>query len=99
VWWHWHIAVPPAITTLASPPLADDAPRGGLQLDVLPWSAQVYVDGTLAGRVEQFRGYYQHLDLPAGPHAIAVVAPGCEPLVFDVVIVPGKTLTYRAALK
>ena len=99
VWWQWPIGVPPEITTLAPAPLADDAPRGGLQLDVLPWSAQVYVDGTLAGQVEQFRGYYQHLDLPAGPHAIVIVAAGREPHVVDVLIVPGKTLTYRAALR
>ena len=37
------------------------------------------MDGASVGRVEQFRGYYQHLTLPAGPHVIAVVAPGRDP--------------------
>jgi hypothetical protein len=70
-----------------------------VQLDVLPWSAQVYVDGARAGRVEEFRGYYQHLELTAGPHTIVLVAPGFAPHVFAVVVVPGKTITYRATLR
>jgi hypothetical protein len=77
----------------------EGAPKGGVQLDVLPWSALVYVDGALAGRVEEFRGYYHHLELPAGRHAIAIVAAGAEPHIFDVVFGPGKTLTYRASLR
>jgi hypothetical protein len=89
----------PDFTTLAPPPIIAGAPTGGVQLDVLPWTAQVYVDGAPAGRVEQFRGYYHHLELPAGPHAIAIVADGYEPHVFTVVVVPGKTITYRASLR
>jgi hypothetical protein len=89
----------PEITTLSPPVVIEGAPKGGVQLDILPWSALVYVDGALAGRVEEFRGYYHHLELPAGRHAIAIVAAGAEPHVFDVVVVPGKTLTYRASLR
>jgi hypothetical protein len=99
VWWYWHIVTPPEVTTFSAPPVASDAPVGGVQLDVLPWSAQVYVDGVLAGRVEQFRGYYQHLALSAGPHTIAIVAAGAEPMVFEVVVVPGKTITHRATVR
>jgi hypothetical protein len=86
-------------TTALSPRIGDGAPAGGVQLDVTPWRAQVYVDGALAGRVEQFRGYYHHLELPAGAHTIAIVAAGYQPHVIDVVVVPGRTLTYRAALR
>jgi len=99
VWWDWRVAVPPDIAHPSQPRLGDDAPTGGVQLDVQPWSAQVYVDGTLAGRVEQFRGYYQHLDLPAGPHTITLVAAGRVPQIVDLVIVPGQTITYRDVLK
>jgi hypothetical protein len=88
----------PDTTTLSSPRLPEDAPPGGIQLDVQPWSALVYVDGELRGRVEEFRGYYQHLELPAGAHTIAIVAPGREPRAFDVVVIPGRTITYRATL-
>ena len=76
----------------------EDAPTGGVQLDVLPWSAEVYVDGELAGRVEEFRGYYHHLEIAAGPHVLSIVKPGFDPLTVDVVVVPGRTVTYRATL-
>ena len=99
VWWPWGVVMLPQTTTLSPPRLGEDAPSGGVQLDVTPWSAQVFVDGALAGQVEEFRGYYHHLSLPAGPHSIAIVATGHEPHVFDVVVVPGKTLTYRATLR
>lgn len=97
-WWQWEIVALPETITLTPPRLAEGAPTGGVQLDVLPWSAQVYVDGALAGRVEEFRGYYQHLTLPAGPHVLAIVHPDHNPLVMDVVVVPGRTITWRATL-
>jgi hypothetical protein len=84
--------------TPALPLEAADAPKGGLQLDVQPWRAQVFVDGVLAGRVEDFKGYYQHLEVTAGPHQITIVERGYEPLVFDVVVTPGRTMTYRGTL-
>jgi hypothetical protein len=99
VWWPWGVVVLPDNRPVTPVPLPEDAPTGGIQLDVQPWSAQVYVDGAPAGRVDAFRGYYQHLTLPAGPHTIAIVANDREPLVFDVVIVPGTTLTYRTTLR
>jgi hypothetical protein len=40
---------------------------------------------------------FQHLNLEAGPHSIEVRLPGIdEALTFDVVIQPGRTITYRA---
>jgi hypothetical protein len=99
VWWQWDIVTRPQTITLTPPRVAEGAPTGGVQLDVLPWSALVYVDGALAGRVDDFRGYYHHLELPSGPHAIAIVAAGAEPHVFDIVVVPGKTLTYRTTVR
>jgi hypothetical protein len=86
-------------------PLADvppvpleDAPVGGLQLDVEPRRAQVYVDGRQAGMVDQFSGYYHHLDLAAGWHQIEIVEPGYLPLTIDVLVSPGRTTTYRGTL-
>jgi hypothetical protein len=79
------------------PPL-EGAPVGGVQLDIDPRRGQVFVDGTYVGLVEEFSGYFHHLDLPAGPHDVAVVAPGYEPLSFHVLVSPGATLTQRATL-
>jgi hypothetical protein len=76
----------------------EDGPTGGVQLDVQPWRAAVFVDGVHVGRVEEFKGYYQHLEVVAGPHQITIVESGYQPLVLHVVVVPGKTTTYRATL-
>jgi len=79
------------------PPL-EGAPVGGVQLDIDPRRAQVFVDGTYAGLVEEFSGYFRHLELPAGPHDISIVASGYDPFSFHVIVSPGATLTQRATL-
>jgi len=71
---------------------------GGLQLDIEPRRALVYVDGWYVGVVDQFSGYYRHLDLAAGPHTIEILAIDYEPLAFDIAISPGRTTTYRGSL-
>lgn len=76
----------------------EEGPTGGVQLDVQPWRAAVFVDGVYAGRVDDFKGYYKHLELVAGPHQIAVVESGYQPLVIDAYVVPGDTTTFRATL-
>lgn len=96
-YWYW------GADGVSDAPLAvaagdDGRPIGGLQLDVEPRRAMVYVDGRLAGFVEQFSGYYKHLDLPAGPHRIELVAPDFDPLVVDLAVSPGRTTTYRTSL-
>ena len=96
----WGFGVPALYleTPLPLQPLPRDAPKGGVQLSVMPWRASVYVDGMLAGHVEEFKGYYQHLALAAGPHEIAIIDEGYQPLFFVVTVVPGRTLTYTATL-
>jgi hypothetical protein len=73
-------------------------PMGGVQLALEPRRAQVYVDGSYAGLVDDFAGYYRHLPLPAGNHRIEVFTPGYLPLIFDVTVVPDRTITYRQSL-
>jgi hypothetical protein len=74
-------------------------PVGGVQLDVEPRRAQVFVDGAYKGIVDDFRGYYQHLTLPAGRHRIEVLESGYLPLIFHVTVVPDRTITYRWSLQ
>jgi hypothetical protein len=94
--WGWG-TLPYYYVDSVSVPLAD-GPTGGVQLDVQPWRASVFVDGVYAGRVEDFKGYYQNLEVVAGPHQITIVEPGYLPLVFDVMVVPGRTTTFRGTL-
>ena len=95
VFWGWGTL--PVSVDSVSVPLAD-GPTGGVQLDVQPWRASVFVDGVYAGRVDDFKGYYNHLEVVAGPHQITIVEPGFLPLVFDILVVPGRTTTFRGTL-
>jgi hypothetical protein len=71
---------------------------GGLRLEITPKTAQVFVDGSYAGVVDDFNGHFQHLDLTPGGHRIDVRQRGFEPLTFQVYIQPGHTTDYKAAL-
>jgi len=80
------------------PPALEGIPTGGLQLDVEPRRAQVYIDGFYAGIVGDFSGYYHHLELPAGPHRVDILLQGYQPQTFSVVVIPGRTTTHRSSL-
>ena len=78
---------------------ADDRrPVGGLQLDVEPRNALVYVDGWYMGVVDSFSGYFHHLDLAAGPHVIELLASDYDPLSVEILVIPDRTTTYRTSL-
>src|SRR5438034_348630 len=51
---------------------------GDLRLQVEPRHAEVYVDGYLAGHVDDFDGIFQSLTLETGGHKIEIVAAGFE---------------------
>jgi PEGA domain-containing protein len=72
---------------------------GGVALEIGPSDADVFVDGSYAGRVEDFDGTSQPLTLVAGTHRIEVQAPGMAPLVFDVTVQPGQVIPYRGELQ
>ena len=57
---------------------------GGIALEMTPYDADVFVDGTYAGRVEDFDGATQPLTLSAGMHEIEVQAQGYEPMRINV---------------
>jgi hypothetical protein len=75
------------------------SPYGGIALEIGPYDADVFVDGSYAGRVEDFDGSVQPLTLVAGTHRIEVQAPGYAPLIFDVTIQPGQVIPYRGDLR
>lgn len=79
------------------------APKGWgrLRLKVKPEHAEVFVDGYLVGLVDQFDGVFQRLHIEPGPHRIEFRADGYgyEPLTYDVLIQPDRTITYTGALK
>ncbi len=72
---------------------------GEVRLRVEPRGAEVYVDGTFAGTVDDFDGSFQSLKLEAGPYHLEIVSPGYETLEVDLRITPGQKITYRGELR
>ena len=72
---------------------------GRLQIKVAPREAQVYVDGSFAGTVNDYDGMFQALKLESGTYHIQLVRPGFQTLEFDVRITPGQKITYSGALQ
>jgi len=71
---------------------------GGVRITDAPRDAQVFADGYYVGIVNDFDGVFQHMNLEAGPHHIEIEADGFEPVAFDVVVQPGRTITFRAGM-
>lgn len=71
---------------------------GSLRLKVRPREASVYVDGYFAGQVDDFDGVFQRLKIEEGPHRIELREDGYEPLMFEVRILPDRTVTYKGTL-
>ena len=74
-------------------------PYGGIRIDLPERDAEVYVDGYFVGIVDEFDGVLQQANVEAGPHRIEVRAQGLEPIMFDVNVEPGRTITYRGSMR
>jgi hypothetical protein len=76
---------------------APHVPTGTLVLDARPIvPTQIFVDGYFVGSSDQIGS---SIDMPAGPHDVALKADGYEPVHFGVQIREGQALTYRETLK
>ena len=75
------------------------AAYGGVSLDISPRDAIVYVDGTYVGAADDFYDPSQPLPVMAGRHRIQVQAPGYQPLIFDVDVLPGQVIPYQGDLQ
>ncbi len=69
---------------------------GSVRIESHNRDAQVFADGYYVGIVDDFDGTYQHLNLEAGAHKIEIRTPNAPPIAFDVNVLPGRTITYRA---
>src|SRR5215467_12081427 len=71
---------------------------GGIRLDVKPHTGEVFVDGSFAGKVDEYNGALQSLDLMQGGHRIEIRTPGYQTLSFDTYVQPNHTTHYKARL-
>ena len=78
---------------------SDKATNGSLRIKANVSQAMVFVDGALAGKVDEFDGLKNHLDVDAGRHSIELRAEGYETVSQDVVVAVGKTKTLRLEMK
>lgn len=72
---------------------------GGIRIDLPQRDAEVHADGYFVGTVDNFDGALQQLNLEPGAHRIEVRLAGYEPASFEVYVEPGRTITYRTALR
>jgi hypothetical protein len=87
----------PVTTTSTTSPASDE--KGVLHFRVKPRKAQVYIDSALVGNTTEFEGLFHRLKLDAGVHRLELRAPGYVPLVVNVRIQPGESITYRGELE
>lgn len=72
---------------------------GSVRLKVKPRDAEVNVDGYYTGRVDDFDGAVQHLDLEPGPHRIEIRASGYQSIIFEVRTIVGRSITYSGEME
>jgi hypothetical protein len=65
-------------------------PAASLRLQVTPRQAEVFVDGSYAGTVDDFDGSFQRLRLHPGDHTIEVFLPGHRSLTQRIYLQPGR---------
>jgi hypothetical protein len=68
-----------------------------LRLDVTPKEAEVYIDGHLAGTVDDFDGSLQRLHVPPGAHEVTLYRDGFKTVHQSLQLSSGSTLkvSYR----
>ena len=73
-----------------------DPSDSSVRLEVSPRETEVYVDGSLAGIVDDFDGTFQRLHLPPGDHEIELYLQGYKSVRQQVLLTPGTTLPHQA---
>src|SRR5262245_35597484 len=80
-------------------PQAPQAAHGNLQLEVVPNTAHVYVDGFYVGTVEEISRLAAGLNLSAGWHRLEFRAAGYVTPAVNVTLDANRVFTYRGELK
>jgi PEGA domain len=76
-----------------------DRATSALRLEVKPIEAEVYVDGYLAGIVDEFDGFFQRLKLTPGAHEIVIFLEGHRAIREKLYMSPGASYKIRRAME
>ena len=81
-------------------PLSSDTPaffddESSLQLQVTPRETEVFVDGYLAGRVDDFDGRFQRLHIQPGEHELTLYLDGHRKVIQTILIRPRSSFRIR----
>ena len=75
-----------------APPVGD---RVGVRLEVKPVETEVYVDGYYAGKVDEFDGFFQRLNVAPGPHVLELYLEGHQMVREELYASPGTSYKIR----
>ena len=77
---------------------ASDRVPSALRVEVKPVEAEVYVDGYLAGSVDEFDGFFQRLNLTPGAHEIVIYLDEYRTIREKLYLSPGASYKLRRAM-
>ncbi len=71
---------------------------GGVSFDLQPSDAAVFVDGIFIGSAYDFGPTQPPLTLRTGLHHVELRADGCQPIAFDLTVLPGQVIPYQGTM-
>jgi len=72
---------------------------GSVRVQVSPNEAEVFVDGYFAGRVDDFDGVFQRLNIEPGEHQVEIHLAGYRPFQQRFYLQPGKSFSIKHTLE
>jgi PEGA domain len=74
-------------------------PGADLRIQVTPREAEVYIDGYLAGNVDDFDGVFQRLHVPFGEHEISVYREGYRTITEKMLFRPYESYNIKQVMQ
>ena len=78
---------------------AEDMTSASVRLEVKPRDAEVYIDGYLAGKVDDFDGTFQRLHVPPGDHELVLYRDGYRTVKQQVTLSPNSDQKIQFAME
>jgi len=72
---------------------------GSARIQVTPKDADVFVDGYRAGKVDDFDGAFQRLNVRPGPHEITIFREGYRTITEKLYLAEGSTMKIKEAME